>query len=138
MAIRPDGVDLHRAQHRAKQLQPAHVVAVVDVPRDQHRVDAGLEQLPADVEGPRRDARVVKRAGVGEDRQVDVRGDLDARAARRAPSIRSNTISPQAAADASNQLICAVAGVAGMMVDVDHEEALEPGHAGSRAGRRTP
>ena len=27
-------VDLHRAQHRAEQLQPAHVVAVVHVPRD--------------------------------------------------------------------------------------------------------
>ena len=37
----------------------------------------GFDRLPADVERPRRDVRVMERAGVGEDRQVDVRGDLD-------------------------------------------------------------
>src|SRR5580765_2593800 len=61
------GVDLHGAQDGAEQLQPAHVVAVVDVARDQHRIDPGLEAGAADLEGARRDAGVVERPGVGQD-----------------------------------------------------------------------
>ena len=38
--------------------------------------DAGLDRLPADVEGARRDVRVMERAGVGEDGEVDMRRDL--------------------------------------------------------------
>ena len=69
---------------------------------DRRRVDAGLHALAADVERPRRDVRVVERAGVGQDRDVDVRRDL--RRERHAElAIRSNTISPHAAADRSNQ-----------------------------------
>src|SRR5712691_12733085 len=72
----PGLINLHRAEHGAKQLQPAHVVAVVHVARDEHRVDARLERRAADVEGARRQAGVVKRSGVGQDREVDVRRDL--------------------------------------------------------------
>ena len=42
----------------------------------------------------------------------------------------SATISPHAAAPASNQLIVAVAGVAGVMVDVDDEVPSRPATPG--------
>ena len=45
---------------------------------------------------------------------------------------RSKTISPQAAAVASNQFIWPYAGVAGMVIDVDDEEPLQAGDAGAR------
>ena len=47
-------------------------------------------------------------------------------------SITSSTISPQAAAAPSYQFTCAVERVAGVMVDVDHETAIEPADAGTR------
>ena len=40
--------------------------------------DARLDRLPADVERPRRDVRVMERPGVGQDREVDVGRDLEA------------------------------------------------------------
>ena len=49
-------VELHRAQHRPEQLEPPHVVAVVDHSRHHHRVDAGFERFLADLERPWRDA----------------------------------------------------------------------------------
>ena len=131
MAMRPVGVDLHRAQHRAEQLQPAHVVAVVDVARDQHRIDAGLERLAADLERARRDARVVERSGVGQDREVDVRGDL----ARQRHAERADQVEHHLAARRRRRVEpvdLSVAGVAGMVIDVDDEEAVEPGDAGPR------
>ena len=73
----PSGrVELHPAQHRAEQLQSTQVVAVEDAPRHGGRADARLHALPADVEGSRRDAGVVERAGVRQDRDVDVDCDL--------------------------------------------------------------
>ena len=51
---------------------------------------------------------------------------------------RSKTISPQAAADGVEPVDRAVAGVAGMVIDVDDEGAIEPGDAGAAPGRRTP
>ena len=60
-------------------------------------------------------------AGVGEDRQVEVRRDRRRSAARRAPRMTSNTISPQAAAPLVEPVDGAVPRVAGMVVDVDDE-----------------
>ena len=69
-------VDLHRAQNRAEQLEAPHVVAVVDHAGDLDRVDAGFERLLADFKCARRNTGAMKGSGVGEDRQVDVRGDF--------------------------------------------------------------
>ena len=132
MAIRPVAIDLHARSARRRTASPGPCCCCRTRCVRPHRIDAGFEQLPADLERPRRDARVVERAGVGEDRQVDVRRDLARSAARRAPRIRSNTISPHAAADESNQLMRAVPRVARMVIDVDDEEAIEARDAGAR------
>ena len=47
-------------------------------------------------------------------------------------SISVKTISPHAAADSSTQLIGAVAGVAGMVIDVHHRRSIEARDAGAR------
>ena len=122
-------IDLHPAQHGAKQLEPAHVVAVVHVARHPHRIHAGLDDLAADVERTRRDARIMKRPGVGENGQVDVRRNVhrhlhvecadesvDHLAAR-----RRGRVEP---------VDGAVGPVVRMMIDIDDEVLVESFDAG--------
>src|SRR3712207_9417381 len=73
----------------AEQLQPSHIVAVVDVARDQHRVDSGLERPFRDLEGSRGDVRVVERSGVGQDREVNVGRDLERRSEEHTSELQS-------------------------------------------------
>ena len=132
-ASRPVGVELERAEHGAEQPQPAERCCCRR--RCGRRATGSTpasSSLPADVEGARRDARVVERAGVGQDRHVEVRGDLAASAARRARSMTSKTISPHAAAPRVEPVDGAVHRVAGVVVDVDDEVAVEAGEAGAR------
>ena len=90
-----------------------------------------MERLAADVEGPRRDAGIVERPGVGQDRQVHVRGDLDrGRDLERADEVVDHLRAGSGARVEPVDL--AVAGVAGMVVDVDHEILIESLDAGSR------
>ena len=125
------GVELHRAQHRAEQLEPAQVVGVVHVAGDEHRVDARFERLSTDVEGARGDARIVKRSGVGQDGEIDVRGDVD----RQLDAERADEVEHHLAAGCRRgvePVQLAIPGVAGMMVDVDDEEPIEARDAGPR------
>ena len=94
-----------RVQHGAEDPDAAERAAVVVRARNPLRVGAGFDAAPRDLEAARRDVREVKRSGVGQQRQVDVRRDLAASAARRARSISVKTSSLHAAADSSTQLI---------------------------------
>ena len=63
---------------------------------------------------------------------------ISTEAGRSSASMTSNTISAQAAAPPSNQLIRAKVGVARVVIDVDDEVALETVHARCVSGRCTP
>ena len=78
-------VELHAVQHRAEDPHAAERAAVVVRPRDPLRVGAGLDAPPRDLEAARRDVREVKRSGVGQQRQVDVRRDVSRERRRPAP-----------------------------------------------------
>ena len=53
-------VDLHLAEHRAKQLQASQVAAVIDAAGHRCRVHASEDALATDVKSPWSDVRVVK------------------------------------------------------------------------------
>ena len=127
----PRDVELHRAQHGAKQLQPSHVVAVVHVPRDEQRIDARLEALTANVERPGRNIRVMKRSRVGENRHVDVGGDhRGERNAERADQLEYHLAARGRARVEPVQR--PVRRVSRVVIDVDHREAIEAADPGAR------
>ena len=72
------GIELHAVQHRAEDLHTRQRAAVVVRARNPLRVGAGLDAAPRDLEAARRDVREVERSGVGQERQIDVRGDVAA------------------------------------------------------------
>ena len=128
---------LHLVEQRADQFQLAEAVAVEHPPRHRRRVHARLHCPAADVERPRRDVRVVKGARVGEDGEVDVRGDFERqRHAERADQLEHQL--PAGGRGLVEPVDLAVAAVALVMIDVDREAAVESFDAGARRDRRTP
>ena len=65
-----------RAEHRSEEFQAAQAVAVEDAPSDRLRIHARLDALATDVERARRNIRIMKRSGVGQNRDIDVDGDF--------------------------------------------------------------
>ena len=123
--------ELHGVEHRSDQLQFSVTVAVEDAAGHRRRLDARLDEAAADLEGPRRDVGMVERARVGQDGQVDVGRDLFS----------------QRDAEGDHELVDQLAArrrrfvepvqrpehrIADVVVDIDHEEAFQPGDPRSR------
>ena len=124
-------LELEIVQDGAHQTQARHRAAVVHRAGDRFGFGAGLGAAAADLERARRDVRKMKAAGVGEDRDVDVRRDLRRqRHAERLDDVEHHLAACRRAM--VEPVDRAVALVAGVMIDVDDEIFVEPLDAGSR------
>ena len=122
-------VDFHGGHHHADETQSTETNAVVQLSRHAHRIHTGFERLSADLERARRNARIVKRSGVGQDPHVDMGGDLQReRHAERLHEVEHHLGAGRRGGVEPVHL--PVSRVARMVIDVDDEEPLEPGDAG--------
>ena len=123
--------DRHRVHHRAEDAHPCQAVAVVMGARDPLRIGARLDAAARDLVGARRQVREMERAGVGQDGEIDVGGNLagDRHAQRFDQRERHLAARGGRFIDPVDRAVNLVAGV---MIDVNHRRSLEPAHAGAR------
>ena len=127
----PGGVHDHARQHAPEEAHARHAVAVVVGTRDPGRLRTGFHAARRDVERARRDVREVEGAGVGQDREVDVRGDVGGERRAECQHERIHQLAARRRGFV-HPVDGAVARVAGVMVDVDDRRAVEARHARAR------